>query len=178
MLTRLLLDKRNGDETSGSGHGTLGGGSGRIASWAGPVSGVAWIDSGEELEREEKKKKKRKSGFVSAGLVPPKDWREDRTRFHTLVRVVDEDGRLVEEEMDDEEEEEEGEEEGSEYGSEGHSEEEEESRRRAARGVAKGDLKRLTVSLSLDNISRFLKGEEVFTTSIHLNPLTFFRLLD
>jgi hypothetical protein len=167
MLAKLLLDKGNGKKRSdgndsGSGDRIVGG---RIASWAGPVSvGVeGWANDDDDEEDESEVGKvaflsrsseiKTMSGSASASLVPPRDWgkERERARFDNLVIVVDDEGRLVEEEMDSEEDDE-IEESGSEYGrrdksgeaedSDRDSEVDEVGKRRAARSVAKGELKR------------------------------------
>jgi hypothetical protein len=138
--------RRGSNDTSGSGGGSATGfgfgsaggvaSGGRIASWAGPVSIRRRADNDEDEDEEEGSEvsevgkvdlssmgmAKSKNISASATLVPPKDWGKlekdkERTRFDNLVRVVDREGRLVEEEMDSEDDDDEsGEESGSEYG--------------------------------------------------------------
>ena len=80
--------------------GGTGGFGGRIASWAGPVSANVrgWAD--EDEESEEDIGKLRLSS--ASGLVPSGNGKErERARFDNLVRVVDQEGRLAEEEMEE-----------------------------------------------------------------------------
>lgn len=226
MLARLLLDKRKGkkrrdsndtsDSPGGSRAGAFGG---RIASWAGPISvGVPRpMDSDGESEEEGSEVSEvglsgrsmniaRSKGIsASAGLVAPEGWgskerEKERARFDNMVRVVDGEGRLVEEEMDSEDDEYEeghsgeeygmrsrierasGNEEVDESGEDDEIDEEEEERRevverRAARAVSKGELKRwVPLLFLLCLIHFFLIGEEASTTSIHSEHLKSFHL--